>query len=159
MNVPHLKLGSVAVAFLLWISLAACGGNPPQIVDYSPERGAKDVSTAAPIRVTFDHDVDMPSVESRLRLEPATVGRLVWANPRQLAYEHPTLAPNTVYQVVLEAGYKDAAGNTALLRHHWAFVTEGPPSLSGSTPGNGENPPAALNAKASESIGSISEKS
>ncbi len=132
------RCAAIAIGAVVLIGLTACGGNPPQIVDYSPERGAKDVSTAAPIRVTFDHDVDMPSVESRLRLEPATAGRLVWANPRQLAYEHPTLAPNTVYQVVLEAGYKDAAGNTALLRHHWAFVTEGPPSLSGSTPGNGE---------------------
>jgi len=120
------------------MSIAACGGNPPQIVDYAPERGAKDVSTAAPIRVTFDHDVDTQSVESRLHLEPATAGRLVWVNARQLAYEHPTLAPNTAYQVVLEAGYKDPEGNTALLRHHWSFVTEGPPTLSGSAPGNNE---------------------
>jgi hypothetical protein len=132
------KFASSLGAVLVVLTIAACGGNPPQIVDYSPERGSKDVSTAAPIRVTFDHDVDMPSVESRLRLEPATIGRLVWANARQLAYEHETLAPNTVYQVVLEAGYKDAAGNTALLRHHWAFVTEGPPNLLSSTPGNGE---------------------
>jgi Big-like domain-containing protein len=132
------KLVSVGVALIVLMSITACGGNPPQIVDYSPERGAKDVSTAAPIRLTFDHNVDMPSVESRLRLEPATTGRLVWANARQLSYEHPTLSPNTIYQVVLEAGYRDAVGNTALLRHHWSFVTELPPTLAGSTPGNGE---------------------
>jgi len=120
------------------MSITACGGTPPQIVDYSPERGAKDVSTALPIRLTFDHDVDMQSVESRLHLVPTTAGRPVWINPRQLDYEHPTLAPNTTYQVVLEAGYKDPEGNTALLRHHWSFVTEGPPTLAGSAPGNGE---------------------
>jgi dipeptidyl aminopeptidase/acylaminoacyl peptidase len=132
------KLGPAAIALLVLLSITACGGNPPQIVDYSPERGAKDVSTALPIRLTFDHDVDMQSVESRLHLVPATAGRPVWTNARQLAYEHPTLAPNTMYQVVLEAGYKDPEGNTALLRHHWSFLTEGPPTLAGSTPGNSE---------------------
>jgi Bacterial Ig-like domain len=132
------KLASAAIALVVLLSITACGGNPPQIVDYSPERGAKDVSTALPIRLTFDHDVDMQSVESRLHLVPATDGRPVWINPRQLAYEHPTLTPNTMYQVVLEAGYKDAAGNTALLRHHWSFLTEGPPTLAASAPGNGE---------------------
>jgi hypothetical protein len=132
------KLGSAAIALLVLVSITACGGNPPQIVDYSPERGAKDVSTAAPIRVTFDHDVDMQSVESRLHLVPATAGTMVWTSARQLAYEHPTLAPNTSYQVVLESGYKDPEGNTALLRHHWSFLTEGPPSLAGSAPARGE---------------------
>jgi Tol biopolymer transport system component len=101
-------------------------------------RGAVDVSTAAPIRITFDHDVDQQSVESRLHLQPATNGNLVWLNPRQLAYEHPTLAPDSTYDVVLEAGYKDAAGNTAVLRHHWSFITEGPPAFAGSAPANGE---------------------
>jgi Bacterial Ig-like domain len=129
----------VSVCVQILVALAGCGGNPPQIVDYSPERGAKEVSTATPIRITFDHDVDMPSIESRLYLLPATTGSLTWVTQRQLAYQHATLAPKTTYEVVLEAGYKDPAGNTAMLRHHWSFVTEGPPSLAGSTPANGES--------------------
>jgi dipeptidyl aminopeptidase/acylaminoacyl peptidase len=133
------KLVSIGVALLALIAIAGCGGNPPQIVDYSPERGAKDVSTAAPIRITFDHDVDIPSVDSRLHLVPATNGNLVWVNARQLAFEHATLTPSTSYEVVLEPGYKDPAGNTAVLRHHWSFITEGPPSLGASTPANGES--------------------
>jgi dipeptidyl aminopeptidase/acylaminoacyl peptidase len=48
------------------------------------------------------------------------------------------LAPSSTYDVVLEAGYKDAAGNTAVLRHHWSFVTEGPPAFAGSAPAGGE---------------------
>ena len=102
-------------------------------------RGAVDVSTAAPIRITFDHDVDQESIESRLHLQPATSGNLVWLSPRELAYQHPTLAPSSTYDVVLEAGYKDPAGNTAVLRHHWSFVTEGPPAFAGSAPANGES--------------------
>ena len=46
----------LAVAALL--PLTACGGDPPQIVDYSPQRNSVEVSTAIPIRITFDHDVD-----------------------------------------------------------------------------------------------------
>jgi hypothetical protein len=137
--VTKVKLGTVGLALLVLATITACGGNPPQIVDYSPERGAKDVSTLSPIRITFDHDVDMQSVESRLHLSPATTGTLVWVNQRQLAYEHPTLAPNTTYEVVLEAGYQDPAGNAAMLRHHWSFVTEGRPSFAASTPANGES--------------------
>jgi Bacterial Ig-like domain len=127
----------IAVWAVLLVGLVACGGNPPQIVDYSPERGAKEVSTATPIRITFDHDVDKQSVESRLHLVPTTTGNLIWVSPRQLSYEHTTLAPSTTYQVVLEAGYMDTAGNTAVLRHHWSFATEGPPGLAGSTPAEG----------------------
>jgi Bacterial Ig-like domain len=133
------KLGSLVGAMFVLLSISACGGNPPQIVDYSPERGAKEVSTATPIRITFDHDVDTQSVATRLHLVPATAGSLTWVSQRQLSYEHPTLAPNTTYQVVLEAGYKDLAGNTAVLRHHWSFITEGPPGLAGSTPAAGES--------------------
>jgi Bacterial Ig-like domain len=128
----------IAACALLVSGLVACGGSPPQIVDYAPERGAKDVSTAAPIQLTFDHDVNKASVESRLHLVPATAGTVHWLNPRQLTYEHPTLTTRTTYQVVLEGGYADIVGNTYMLRHHWAFVTEGPPSLAGSTPANAE---------------------
>ena len=133
-----MKAGVVVLAAVVLGGLAACGGNPPQIVDYSPVRGAVDVSTAAPILITFDHDVDEQSVASRFHLQPATSGKLVWLSPHELAYQHPTLAPDSTYEVVLEAGYKDPAGNTAVLRHHWAFVTEGPPSFAGSAPANGE---------------------
>ncbi|HEY1163048.1 MAG TPA: Ig-like domain-containing protein [Candidatus Dormibacteraeota bacterium] len=135
-----MNLGAMgALASLVLVAISACGGNPPQIVDYSPLRGSIDVSTAAPIRITFDHDVDQQSIESRLHLQPATSGNLVWINRRQLAFQHATLAPSSTYDVVLEAGYKDPAGNTAVLRHHWSFVTEGPPDFSGSAPANGES--------------------
>jgi hypothetical protein len=115
----------------------ACGGSPPQIVDYSPVRGAHDVSTAAPILVTFDHDVDEASVASRLHLVPETQGTFTWLSPRELTYQHPALAPSTAYEVVIEAGYRDPAGNVYALRHHWSFTTEPPPSVAGASPTDG----------------------
>jgi hypothetical protein len=132
----RLFVGAAITALL--IPVTACGGNPPQIVDYSPQRGALNVSTADPIRITFDHAVDQASVEARLHLLPATNGTVRWISPRQLAYKHPALLTSTTYEIILEAGYRDLAGNTYSLRHHWAFATEGSPGLAGSTPSDNE---------------------
>lgn len=136
-NFTRLPALAVLIGALL-LPLTACGGEPAQIVDYAPQRGSVDVSTATPIRITFDHDVDRPSVESRLHLDPATPGTVRWISGRELVLEHQTLRTSTAYDVVLEAGYRDVAGNSYVLRHHWSFMTEGPPSLSASTPGAGD---------------------
>jgi hypothetical protein len=129
---------AAATGALVLLPLAACGGNPPQIVDYSPQRGAIDVSTAAPVKITFDHPVDQASVESRLHLVPTSDGVVHWQSPQQLSFDHSTLRANTSYDVVLEAGYRDLAGNTYSLRHHWSFLTEGPPNLVSSTPSDAD---------------------
>lgn len=117
---------------------SACGGEPAQIIDYAPQRASVDVSTATPVKITFDHDVDRASVESRLHLMPPTNGEVHWASGHQLVYQHATLRTNTTYEVILEAGYKDVAGNTYTLRHHWSFVTEAAPTFTGSTPANAD---------------------
>src|SRR3989442_13223487 len=119
-----------AAALSLGLTITGCGGDPPQIVDYAPQRNTIDVSTAAPIRITFDHDVDQASVASRLRLAPATIGSVRGLSGRQLIYDHVTLLTTTNYEVILESGHRDPAGNTYTLRHHWSFVTEGPPGLT-----------------------------
>lgn len=125
------------VGVIVLAGALACGGAPPQIVDYSPLRGARDVSTAAPIQITFDHDVDEGSVASRLHLVPETPGTITWLSARQLVYQHSVLATSTAYEVVLEAGYRDPAGNVYVLRHRWSFTTEPPPGLGGSNPADG----------------------
>lgn len=129
---------AACIAATLLIPITACGGSPPQIVDYAPQRGTIDVSTAAPVKITFDHDVDQTSVASRLHLVPITSGTVRWLSARQLIYEHPSLRASTTYEVILDAGYRDLAGNAYSLRHHWSFVTERPPSLVASTPSDHE---------------------
>ncbi len=131
-----MRLRALMVGAIVLSGAFACGA-PPQIVDYSPLRGAHDVSTAAPVRITFDHDVDPGSVASRLHLVPATTGTIRWLSPRQLVYEHAALSPSTTYEVVIEPGYRDPAGNVYALRHHWAFTTEPPPSVASSSPADG----------------------
>jgi len=128
---------SIAAVTLL-VGAVACGGAPAQIVDYSPVRGAKDVSTLAPVQITFDHDVNRASVESRLHLVPAVSGTVKWKNGHQLEYQHEKLATAATYDVALEAGYSDLAGNVYELRHHWSFNTELPPRFASSTPSDGD---------------------
>jgi hypothetical protein len=132
-----MRLRALVVGVIVLGGAFACGGAPPQIVDYSPLRGARDVSTAAPIQITFDHDVDEASVASRLHLVPETQGSITWISPRKLVYQHSMLATSTTYKVVLEAGYRDPAGNVYALRHDWSFATEPPPSVAGANPADG----------------------
>jgi Bacterial Ig-like domain len=150
------------LAALMLLPLTACGGSPPQIVDYSPQRNTNDVSTAAPVRIAFDHDVDQTSVASRLHLSPPIAGQVEWLNKHSLVYHHATLRTATTYEVILDAGYHDLAGNTYTLRHHWSFTTEAPPSLSGSAPAEGEggvDPSAYLSLDFSRAMDATSLKS
>jgi hypothetical protein len=132
-----MRLRALLVGVLVLAGGFACGGAPPQIVDYSPHRGAQGVSTDAPIQISFDHDVDEASVASRLHLVPDSRGTITWLSPRALEYQHGVLAPSTTYEVVLDAGYRDPAGNVYSLRHHWSFATEPPPSVAGASPADG----------------------
>jgi hypothetical protein len=128
---------ALVVTIVALAGIWACGGAPAQIVDYSPLRGAQSVPTVEPVKITFDHAVDQQSVASRLHLSPAVDGSIRWLSDRSLEYDHPTLRPATTYEVIIEAGYRDAAGNVYVLRHHWSFITEPPPSFAGSSPGDG----------------------
>jgi hypothetical protein len=130
-------LRALLVAFVTLAGLWACGGAPAQIVDYSPLRGAQNIPTTQPVKITFDHAVDQQSVSSRLHLSPDVAGSIRWLSPTSLEYDHPTLSPNTTYEVIIEAGYRDAAGNSYVLRHHWSFTTEASPTFAASSPADG----------------------
>jgi Bacterial Ig-like domain len=134
------RLGlTAAFAALVGAALVGWGcGNPPQVVDISPARGATEVRSSEPIRIRFDRAMDQASVAERFRLVPGVQGTLHWASDRELAYEHPPLAASSRYQAVLEPGYRDAGGSVNSLRHSWFFRTEAPPSLAGSAPGAGD---------------------
>src|SRR5205807_20916 len=135
---------AAVLAVVLASVLAGCG-NPPQVVDISPSRGAADVHSGDPVRVRFDRPMDRASVASRFHLVPSAPGRLRWLSDRELAYEHAPLRASTRYTVALDAGYRDAGGNVETLRHSWSFRTEGAPVLSGASPGpdDGDVDPAS----------------
>lgn len=99
--------------------------------------------------------MDRESVASRLRVVPVkrtfppgnppqTIGPPVggkarWENDnRTLYFDHDTFSTLTYYQVILDGGYRDAAGNVNSLRHSWQFITEEPLKLAGSYPNQGD---------------------
>ena len=125
------------VLLLLPLLQVACD-SPPQILEISPGRGARDVATNAPIRIHFDRALDRQSVADRFSLRPKVSGQISWEGSNTLVYYHDTLDPNTQYTVSLSSGYRDAAGNANGFNHGWSFQTELPPDLRGTTPGQGD---------------------
>ena len=124
---------------LLLLSLLQPGcDSPPQILEITPGRGARDVPTNAPIRIRFDRALDRKSVADRFSLRPKTSGQVSWEASNTLVYRHDTLDPNTQYTVSLTAGYRDAAGNANGFNHGWSFQTELPPEMRGTTPNQGD---------------------
>lgn len=125
------------------VALAACGPDGPAIQEVSPNKNETNVAGDAPVRVTFNHDMDHASVESRWRLEPAIEGcdptscPISWKG-RVFSLTHPghQFAPSTKYRVTLRSGYRDTAGRVEGLEHFWEFTSEGAPSISSVTPGD-----------------------
>jgi hypothetical protein len=124
--------------------LAACGPDGPAIQEVSPAKGEANVAGDAPLKITFNHDMDRPTVQSRLVLSPVIEGcdaascPLTWSG-RTLSITHPAhqLTPNTKYRVTLKPGYRDAAGHSEGLEHFWEFSTESAPAVAAVTPGDG----------------------
>lgn len=133
------RSSAAALAALLAWGLGSACSIPPQIVDYAPERGSQSVPTNQPVRITFDRPMDEGSVAARFRLQPSAPGTITWPTPRQLVFTHATLKTAAHYEVVLEGGYRDAAGTINDLRHHWPFQTEAAPALTGATPSPGDS--------------------
>jgi Tol biopolymer transport system component len=131
-------LGLPLLALLALSPLLVGCQSPPQILEISPGRGARDVPTNAPIRIRFDRPLDRASVAARFSLRPRTSGQVSWEPSNTLVYQHDTLDPNTQYAVSLAGGYRDAAGNVNSFNHGWTFQTELPPELRATTPGQGD---------------------
>ncbi len=133
---PHLGLGLLALLLVPLLQLAC--DSPPQILEITPGRGARDVATNEPIRIRFDRALDRDSVAARFSLRPRVTGAISWDASNTLVFHHDTLKPNTPYTVVLGSGYRDAAGNVNGFNHSWSFQTEPPPDLRSTSPGQGE---------------------
>ena len=130
--------GLPLLALVLLSILQLNCASPPQILEISPGRGARDVASNAAIRIRFDRALDRRSVADRFSLRPKTSGQISWDATNTLIYQHDTLDANTQYTVTLSAGYRDAAGNVNGFNHSWSFQTELPPELRATTPNQGD---------------------
>ena len=69
----------LAAAGLIVGLIAAVFLSLPQLTVIAPAPGAQNVSSRAPIRLTFDHPMAHSSVEAAFRLAPAQPGTFSWA--------------------------------------------------------------------------------
>src|SRR5579884_169067 len=102
---------------------------PPKIMTRIPDQNAKDISVNTDISVTFDEEVDPPSLQSNFVLtDPAgsavptnftyTVGsRTAVLRPQS------DLKSQTTYQVWVKKGVKDLSGNATPSDTSWFFTT------------------------------------
>ncbi len=116
------------------------------------------MATNRPITVAFDAPMAERSVELRLHVRDRrgrgipgcsitvaarngrTGCRFRWSrNRRTMRLVHPSrpLRVSTTYRVSLAAGIESRAGVRSTLGHSWFFVTEGPPSVTGTDPAPG----------------------
>lgn len=142
MSVQRPRWGiQVMALFLGALVLSACGPDGPAIQEVSPAKNEANVAGDAPVRVTFNHDMDRASVASRFKIEPAIEGcdstscPLGWKG-RALTLTHTghQFATGTKYRVTLRPGYRDTAGRVEGLEHFWEFSTESAPSIGAVSP-------------------------
>lgn len=107
-------------------------------MDITPSRGAGDIRSSQPVTVHFDRPMNEASVASHFHVVPSVRGTIRWSGPAELSFEHVPFQAATRYRVVIDGGYRDARGSVNALRHSWTFVTEGPPTLTGASPGQGD---------------------
>jgi len=116
----------------------------PQLLDWSPYEGAKNVPLDTSLKLSFNQAMDTNSVAAELKLVSGTgkevTGDLVWADDLTEAVFTPDqlLDRATTYAAILP-GETKAAGNTPLqLDTTWQFETVGEFSFFGTPAGQNQ---------------------
>ncbi len=149
-----LFIGLAAAALLLGL-IVAVFISLPELTGVFPVPGAQNVSSRAPIRLTFSRPMDQAAVEAAFRLTPPHPGQLTWqANTLLFTPAEPWPVGATVQVSV--AGSKSARGLPLRGETAWSFGVSQPRVvyLAGSPPNLwtlslAENsPPQAVTAEA-----------
>ena len=113
----------------------------PQLLEWSPYEGAKNVPLDTPLKLTFNQAMDPESVAANLKMASGSgklvTGELEWTEGYTQAVFTPDqlLDRSTTYAAILP-GETKAAGNTPLqLDTNWQFETAGEFSFFGTPAG------------------------
>lgn len=112
---------ALATAALAWIGPLA---RPIAAAAFGPS--GEIVPAGAPIRITFDRNLDRRSVEERFGLNPPTPGRFFWDDRTLSFLPDRLLEPHTRYDVVIAEGVRDDRGRVLSGTINWSFRTRGP---------------------------------
>lgn len=96
---------------------------PPTIVATEPRQGSQFAYSRDRIALTFNREMDQPSVEQRLKVDPPIANmKLLWEG-KQL-FIGGALKSSTKYKIFLPSGAKDAKnGLTVPNDFEWSFTT------------------------------------
>jgi len=124
-GLPWLRIILIAILVVIAL-LAALFFSLPRVVDAEPQ--GDQVSARAPVRLTFNTDMDTASVESHVHISPAVVGAFAWQD-RTLLFVPSVDWPSGLIQVTLDSGANARNGLATFLSGSWAF-TVGAPSMA-----------------------------
>jgi TolB protein len=97
-----------------------------QVVGVSPADGAKEVSTQAVVRVTFDQKISTAGAGFPLEITPPVSGTLRWDESALELVPAQPLAPNTTYTVTLASHLSSQQGRPLNGPLSWQFSTRQP---------------------------------
>ncbi len=140
------SLGSIAAALvvlgLVLYNATLVDRRPPSVtgVSLSATVGGDDrlAQTVTAIDIAFSEPVDRASAEARIQIEPAIPGAFTWDGARAIFTPSEPLPLDVAFEVRVEAGFRDLAGNVAPTGiDAWAFRSVGPPWVVAVEPGDG----------------------
>ncbi len=114
----------------------------PKVLDYGPS-GA-DIPLDRPVRITFDSEMDRPSVETAITLFPDVAGAYTWVGTTVEFAPGGGWDADTTYTVTVAGSAKDVKGNPLGTDKVWTFRTEeaitptDPPRVTITSPIEGE---------------------
>lgn len=93
----------------------------PRVVQIVPRDGSVDVSSKRALQITFTHEMDRESVESRIFIDPDVAGRFSWES-RTLTFEPDESWPEgTLVSLRLESGASAKILLPMLRSYSWSF--------------------------------------
>jgi hypothetical protein len=136
------RLAHIAALLLVLASATLIDRVPPTVQGISLGRTNGDDHvglTHTTVDVQFSKSVDRSSAEKRFRIAPDVAGSLTWDGDRTMIFTPQEKLPvNTAFNVSVEPGFRDPAGNVATSGvTGWPFKTVGSPALVASDPADG----------------------
>ena len=117
-----LKFGLAAIV----VAAVLLSRGAARVAAFSPDDGDGEVPITAPIRVTFSHDMDAESVQERFSIQPEVAGQFRWEGRTLIFQPRSALAPNTAYEVTVEAGAATQDGQSLRQGASARFQTRAP---------------------------------
>ena len=140
-----LPLVALLILGLILYNATLVDRRPPTVTRVSLSAPAGDAhrgQTLTAIDVEFSEPVRTASVETRFAITPHVAGAFRWDGGRTLIFTPSQRLPSaTTFQVTIDAGFEDLAGNAATAAmDSWVFATTGPPVVTAITPTGSDVP-------------------